>query len=199
MRAAAERGHREAAYRLARTLDRKAVQAGEDEGDNGVAATIAAQAEQWYRQAAARGHRRAALHLGAILERRGELKEAGRWYLTSAKDGEARAACALGFLLRDAGDTESAAVWWLRAAQDGDGNAANALGALHAERGETQTAERWYRAAMDSRRCERRVQPRAALRRAGADRAGRAVVPACGLRGAPGGRERAGHSAAAGR
>ena len=144
LRAAAEQGHREAAYRLARALDRAAT------GDGRGERAPAREAEQWYRQAAARGHRRAALHLGAILEKRGELKEAGRWYLTSAKDGESRAACALGFLLRDAGDEESAAVWWLRAAQDGDGNAANALGALHAARGEQQTAERWYRAAMDA-------------------------------------------------
>ena len=89
-------------------------------------------------------------------------------------------------------------MWWLRAAQDGDGNAANALGALHADRGETQTAERWYRAAHGRGRRQRRVQPRAALRRAGPYRAGRAVVPPCRVRGAPRGRQRARRPAAPG-
>ena len=196
-RAAAERGHREAAYRVAQLVSTSAERAAA-KGDSGAVERRAAEeeAEQWYRQAAARGHRRAALQLGAILEHRGELKEAGRWYLTSAKDGEARAACALGFLLRDAGDEESAAVWWRRAAQDGDGNAANALGALHADRGERQTAERWYRAALDAGERQRRLQPRAALRRAGPYRAGRAVVPPCRLRRSPRGRQRARRPAA---
>ncbi len=67
MRAAAERGHREAAYRLARALDRTALQEQEAGADNGVEPSAPEEAEQWYRQAAARGHRRAALHLGAIL------------------------------------------------------------------------------------------------------------------------------------
>ena len=155
------------------------------------------EAEQWYRQAAARGHRRAALHLGAILEKRGELKEAGRWYLTSAKDGEARAACALGFLLRDAGRRRRAPpCGGCAPPRTATATPPTRWARCTPSAARPQTAERWYRAAHGRGRRQRRVQPRPALRRAGPDRAGRAVVPPGRVRRAPRGRQRAGRPAA---
>jgi len=119
-------------------------------------ASVAAEAETWYRQAAKGGKPNAMFNLGLLLNVRGDeasVAEAETWYRLAAKAGSTDAMNSLGRLLSRRGDEASVAeaeTWYRLAAKAGSTDAMNVLGRLLQYRGDATSvaeAEVWYRRA----------------------------------------------------